>query len=193
MAVTRYDLRKSFEEGEANAIGAEQVRADLLPPEAAANLRMLLVKYLDQRIRFYTAPQGPDLNKLNADTAEVQHQLWIVVRSSALTKPTPATSLAVSGANDVLNSQGYTQAAWWNRIPVSAWGFVTTIAICCNLLLGYSKHAGSGRHYLIVLPLLISISFLLIADIDSPRGGLIRIHTRNLESLYQSTHAPLGR
>ena len=38
-------LRKSFEEGEANAIGAEQVRADLLPPEAAANLRMLLVKY----------------------------------------------------------------------------------------------------------------------------------------------------
>jgi hypothetical protein len=24
---------------------------------------------------------------------------------------------AVPDVNDVLNSQGYTQAAWWNRIP----------------------------------------------------------------------------
>jgi hypothetical protein len=83
MAVTRGHLRKALEEGEANAIGTEQVRADLLPPEDAANLRMLLVKYLEQRILFYTTPKGPELDKLNADTAKVQHQLCIVARSSA--------------------------------------------------------------------------------------------------------------
>src|SRR5271169_3290716 len=32
MAVSRYDQRKSCEEAEANAIGTEYVRADLLPP-----------------------------------------------------------------------------------------------------------------------------------------------------------------
>ena len=31
MATGRYDLRKSYEEAEANAIGTEYVRADLLP------------------------------------------------------------------------------------------------------------------------------------------------------------------
>jgi hypothetical protein len=43
--------------------------------------------------------------------------------------------------NDVLNSQGYTQAAWWNRIPIAAWVLMAVIAICCNLMVGY----GAGR------------------------------------------------
>jgi len=37
-----------------------------------------------------------------------------------------------------------------------------------------------------VLPLIASISFFLIADIDSPRGGAIRVRPQNLEALAQS-------
>jgi hypothetical protein len=37
-----------------------------------------------------------------------------------------------------------------------------------------------------VLPLLISISFLLIADMDSPEQGLIRVNPVNLQSLAAS-------
>ena len=33
---------------------------------------------------------------------------------------------------------------------------------------------------LFVLPLVVSISFLLIADIDSPRGGVIHVNPQNL-------------
>jgi hypothetical protein len=33
------------------------------------------------------------------------------------------------------------------------------------------------------LPLVVAISFMLIADIDSPRGGLIRVQPQNLQSL----------
>ena len=33
-------------------------------------------------------------------------------------------ALVAKGMNDVLNAQGYTQAAWWNRIPVAAWGLM---------------------------------------------------------------------
>ena len=39
---------------------------------------------------------------------------------------------------------------------------------------------------LLVLPLVVSISFLLIADIDSPRGGFIHVAPQNLLSLSQS-------
>jgi hypothetical protein len=34
-----------------------------------------------------------------------------------------------------------------------------------------------------VLPLATSVSFFLIADIDSPRGGVIRVQPENLISL----------
>src|SRR5271156_5798392 len=53
MAVSRYDLRKNYEEAEANAIGTEYLRLDFLAPADAVQARGLLVKYLDQRIEFY--------------------------------------------------------------------------------------------------------------------------------------------
>ncbi|MBV8794983.1 MAG: hypothetical protein JO136_08590, partial [Hyphomicrobiales bacterium] len=39
MAVSRYDQRKNLEEAEANAIGTEYVRTDLMPETAAAGTR----------------------------------------------------------------------------------------------------------------------------------------------------------
>ena len=39
MAISRYDLRKTYEEAEANAIGTEYVRVDLLPAADAASIR----------------------------------------------------------------------------------------------------------------------------------------------------------
>jgi hypothetical protein len=89
--------------------------------------------------------------------------------------------------NDVLNSQGYTQAALWNRIPLAAWGLMAAIAICANLLVGYgARRAEAERTLMLVLPFVVSISFLLIADIDSPRGGVILVKPQNLVSLAES-------
>lgn len=189
MAVTRYDLRKTYEEAEANAIGTEYVRADLLPANDAASVRELLRNYLDQRILFYqTRDQHQQIDSISADTARLQAALWSVILPAANTQPTPAVALAVSAMNDVLNSQKRTQGAWWNRIPVAAWGLMGVIAIACNVMLGYSEHRRRAVR-LLVLPVIISISLLLIADIDSPRGGLIRVVPENLISLAQSIKA----
>lgn len=185
MAVSRYDQRKNYEEAEANAIGTEYVRADLLPTGDAARVRELLKKYLDQRVLFYTTRDHQKLAKINADTAETQNQLWSAVLPGAAANPTPPLALVVSGMNDVLNSQGYTQAAWWNRIPVAAWVLMAAIAVCCNLLLGYGARRSEWRIFLI-LPVAVSIAFFLISDIDSPRGGAIRVVPQNLVSLSQS-------
>jgi hypothetical protein len=69
--------------------------------------------------------------------------------------------------NDVLNSQGYTQAAWFNRIPVEPFFVLTELmAIACNVLPTY-RLVGAKPAALLVSPLITSISFYLIADIDS--------------------------
>src|SRR5438046_10155199 len=137
MAISRYDQRKNYEEAEANAIGTEYSRADLLPAGDAAKVRQLLKKYVDERILFYTTRSQGRLAKINSDTAELQNELWAAIRPAAAANPTsPVVALAVSGMNDVLNSQGYTQAAWWNRIPGTAWGMMSAIAGAGNVLFG---------------------------------------------------------
>jgi hypothetical protein len=189
MAISRYDQRKNYEEEEANAIGTEYVRADFLPADEAAKLRVLLRNYLDQRILFYGTRDARQLRQLDASTARLQNELWVTAQAPAAAKPTPVIALVVSGMNDVLNSQGYTLAAWRNRIPIAAWSLMFAIAVFCNLLVGFgARRPQTETALFFVLPLVVSISFLLIADIDSPRAGVIRVVPHNLISLSQSLH-----
>ena len=192
MAIARYDQRKNYEEAEANAIGTEYVRADLLPPADAMKVRALIKSYLDQRVLFYTTRDEQQLRQIDARTAQLQKELWSAVLPPAEAQPNAdVVALAVSGMNDVLNAQGYTQAAWWNRIPVAAWCLMAAMAICSNLLVGFgAQNARAERILHLVLPLVVSISFLLIADIDSPRGGVILVNPQNLLSLAESLRAP---
>jgi hypothetical protein len=190
MAISRYDQRKNLEEAEANAIGTEFLRADVLPPADAAKVRALLKSYLDERVLFYNSRDRAQVNQVNAATSQLQNDLWVAVRGPAQAQPNPISALAVWGMNDVLNSQGYTQAAWWNRIPAAAWVLMGAISICSNILIGFYAYHLRGKGLLaLVLPLVLSISFLLISDIDSPRGGIIRVRPQNLLSLAQSLPA----
>jgi hypothetical protein len=156
MAVSRYDQRKHYEELEASAIGTEHLRADLLPAAEASQVRTLLKSYLDERIR-------------------------------ATALPNPVMALAVAGMNDVANAAGSAQAAWRTRIPNGAWILMALIAILSNLVIGYGA---LQRDFLsippLVLPLVVSISLLLIADLDSPHGGVIQVVPHNLLSLADS-------
>jgi len=185
MAIARYDQRKNYEEEEANAIGTEFLRADLLPGNDGARVHDLLRKYLDQRIAFYEIRDTSQLAQINRDTAQLQSELWSVVRADVAGQPTPALALVASGMNDVLNSQGYTQAAWWNRIPLAAWILMGVIAIFSSLLIGNNSHKTRGPLFFI-LPLVVSVAFFLISDLDSPRGGLIYVRPQNLRSLSES-------
>jgi hypothetical protein len=183
MAVSRYDQRKNLEEAEANAIGTEYLRADLLPAEDAAHVRGLLRKYIEQRISYYRATDPHLIQEIDAASAKLQAELWSAAAIVAKTQPTPPIALAIGGMNDVINSQGYTQAAWWNRIPLTAWVLMALIAVSCNFLLGYGERRATWL--LFILPVIVSISFFLIADIDSPRAGMIRVLPQNLLAQQQ--------
>jgi hypothetical protein len=189
MADARYDQRKYFEEQEANAIGTEYVRTSLLPTADAARVRILLRRYLDQRILYYKIRDGQQLREINARTAQLQTEMWSAVATPAAAQPTPVGALILAGMNDVLNSQGYTQFAWQNRVPRAAWILVVMIAIFCNFLVGYVAHGRTFSLFLI-LPIALAVSLFLIADIGSPRGGFIHLYPQNLEILPESLGSP---
>ena len=186
MASTRYDQRKNLEEAEANAIGTEYLRADLLDVPERDTVRAQLVRYVEQRIRYYAAPQD-DVAGINAETTRLQNAMWSTVSAAAKRRPDPVMALVAAGMNDVINSQGYAQAAWWNRIPISAVILMAAIAVGCNLLVGYGSPSVSPRSPLLaVLPLLVALALSLIADIDTPRHGVIHVAPNNLTTLLES-------
>lgn len=184
MAIDRHDQREIFEEGEANAIGTEFLRADLLPPKASAVTKDLLLQYVDQRILFYSKQSPEKIQEIRSKTDQLQADLWNEILPVVRKQDTPSIALVASGMNDVLNSQGYVQAAWWNRIPLTAWALMAAIAICANLLVGFgARNFERNMGLFMIFPFVVSVSFFLIADIDSPRGGVIRIEARNLIAL----------
>ncbi|WP_255538611.1 hypothetical protein [Polynucleobacter sp. Tro8-14-1] len=184
MAINRHDQRELFEEGEANAIGTEFLRADLLLPKAAAATKDLLLQYTDQRILFYSKQSPEKIEEIRSKTDQLQTALWNEILPTVRTQHTASIALVAAGMNDVLNSQGYVQAAWWNRIPLTAWALMAAIAICANLLVGFgARNFEKNVGLFMIFPFVISVSFFLIADIDSPRGGVIRIEARNLVAL----------
>jgi hypothetical protein len=189
--VGRYDQRKNYEEEEANAIGTEYLRADLLPASEAAAIRSDLAPYLELRIEFYQTRDTQRVEQINAATADLQGKLWAAAKGGAITQPNPVSALAVAGMNDVINTQGYTQAAWWNRIPLAAWILMIVVGLFSNILVGYGVvNAKAKNRFLLIIPMTISLSFMLIADIDSPRNGIIRVAPQNLISTAQSLPKP---
>ena len=137
MATSRYDQRKNYKEAEANAIGTEFLRAQILPQADASKVQSLLKRYLEQRILFYEGQDRAEVQEIDSRTSELQEQMWAAILPATQSQPTPMTALVVEGMNDVLNSQGYTQSAFWYRIPVAAWELMLAIALVCNLLMGY--------------------------------------------------------
>jgi hypothetical protein len=191
MAIGRYEQRKNYEEAEANAIGTQYLRAQLLPASDATTVRSLLKGYADERVSYYEARDALQLKRIEIRTSRLRDELWAAVMRAATTDQPAIASLVIAGMNDVLNSQGFTEASWWNRIPTSAWILMVSIAVLSHLLVGYGAQSAQSKSPLrTVLPLVVSIAFLLIADIDSPRSGIIRVQPRNLIMLVESMNAP---
>jgi hypothetical protein len=87
--------------------------------------------------------------------------------------------------NDVLNSELHTASAWRFHVPAAAWLLMLSIAIAGNLVLGLSEKRRSAAT-IAMLPVIVSIPFFLIADVDSPRAGVIRVAPVNLIAQAQS-------
>jgi hypothetical protein len=181
MAIYRYQQRQTCEDAEANAIETEYIRGDFLAAADATRFRGLLTNYLDLRILFYTTRDEQRLHQINLGTAKLERELLEAIHACTGTLPPPFAILVASGMNDVLKSQGDTQAAWSNRIPFEAWGLMTLIAVCCNALAGFAAPRSHPEGLLmLVLPIVLSIAFYLIADVDNPRSGLILMQPQNL-------------
>jgi Protein of unknown function (DUF4239) len=190
MALARYDARKQLVLAEANAIGTAFLRAQLLPPPDDKEITNLLRQYVDVRLEFY----GADLDEVKVreeseKTERLHQQIWShAIDLSAKDERSGAVRLFIESINEVMDFHEKRLTAMRDHVPETVFLTLYMVAAVGLGFVGYSRGFSGRRHFLVtlILAILISTVITLIADLDRPRRGLIKVSQQSMLDLRQS-------
>jgi hypothetical protein len=188
LAASRFDTRKDLVLEEANAIGTTYLRAAMLP-EGRDEIRSLLRQYVEIR----TDLSRTTVDEVRRRSEELQNQVWDHATVVARRNPNPLVALFVASLNETIDVHGKrVHAITQNRIPAAIWGALYLVSVLALASMGY--HAGVvGRHRpLAVFAVAIAFSAVLglIADLDRPGEGLLRVSQQAMVDLRASMTEP---
>jgi hypothetical protein len=186
MAASRFDTRRGLVLDEANAIGTTYLRAALLPEPHRTEIRTLLRDYVDLRLE---AVQPGMSVPARERSEELQSRLWAQAVVVAEKQPTPITGLFIQSLNEVidLHAKRVTMGLR-NRIPLTIWVALYSTAILAMAGVGYYSGLSSTTRSLATLALAIAFSGILclIADLDRPQEGLLKVSQQAMVDLRKS-------
>jgi hypothetical protein len=186
LAASRFDGRKALVLEEANAIGTTWLRAGMLP-ERQAEIRGLLREYVDVRLE---AVQTGDAAGGVRRSEGLQGQIWAHATAVATAHPDSIiVGLFVQSLNETIDLHAKRIAAGLrNRIPQIVWFTLFGIAALSLAAMGY--HAGlvgpTRSFAVLVVAFAFSAVMVLIADLDRPQQGTLRVSQQALIDLRQS-------
>jgi hypothetical protein len=189
LSVPRYDERRQLVIDEANAIGTTYLRAGTLPEPYRKNVERLLREYVDVRLDIRDV--GMDVTRLQAGIArskQLQNELWENVIALSQTERSAVLVAFMNSLNEVIDLDAKRLAAMENRVPRTVWFLIFSVALFATFMRGMTqKH----RFWmtLVLSPLMIALVVALIADLDSPRSGLIRVDQRPMLRLKADVQA----
>jgi len=187
MAGSRFDARKQLLLDEVNGIGTAFLRADFLPSPQRTETRMLFRKYVDIRVELVQHPEK--LPQALVDSVALHDQLWSQVTDlSEQYKDSVLFGLYTQALNDVidLHTKRVTVALQY-RIPSSIWLALHFLTILAMAAVGYHFGiSGSGNYWIsLLLAFAFSAIILLIADLDRPLEGLLKVNQKPMIELQQ--------
>ena len=189
MALPNYNLRKHLVIDEANAIGTTYLRAQMLPEPARGKILGLLREYVEARMEFAKAGLNErDLEASFGHAKRLQNEIWRQSVEAGQQSNTALVAVFVPSLNELIDLSEKRTAALEMRMPRAIWGMLALISILTCLLVGYSMRRRFSL-MMLVSPLMIAIVLGLIADLDSPRSGLIRVGQQSMERLQMDLKA----
>lgn len=185
LAATRFDTRRQVLLEEANAIGTTYLRAAMLP-ERGEEIRTLLRDYVDTRLN---AVQSGNVAASVKKSEQLQEQLW--EQAVVLGNDNPKSivvGLFVQSLNEVIDLHTERLTALRNRIPAPIWIGLLAIAVLSLAAMGYYTGLSRSRRSLTELAVAFTFAGVigLIADLDRPQQGLLRVSQQAMIDLRQS-------
>jgi hypothetical protein len=183
LAASRFVERRSLLEEEAISIGTTYLRAGTLPQPYRDHSRQLLREYVDTRLEL--ADTGDDASRFNEAlrrARRLQEDLWLDAATVAQNDRTAITAVYVNSLNETIDLHEKRVAALENRVPQAVWLLIISTSLIAVFTRGSTLTARFWLS-LILLPTTIALVVALIADLDTPGGGLIRLDQRAMQRL----------
>lgn len=177
LAAPRFADRRLLLIEEANAIGTTYLRAGTLPSYYRDQARDLLRKYVDASLDLdnvavdYVAKQAIECSE------QIQHQLWNGVAELTKNDRSAVAALYLSSLNQTIDLHEQRLSATENRIPLPVWALIFLVAGIAVFTRGLTLATRFWPAILLV-PVTIALVVALIADLDTPGTGLIRLDQR---------------
>ena len=192
-AATRHEARRGILLDEVNAIRTTYLRTGFLPEPHRTTIRRLLREYVDIRL---AAVEDGDLKGGIERSEELHGRLWSQVVAVAEKDPHSITiGLFIQSVNELIDLHAKrVSAVRRSRIPVTIWGALFAVSLLSLGTMGY--HSGLSRTRRSPASLAVVVSFAvtiwLIADLDRPQEGLIRVSQQPMIDLRNSIAEPGG-
>lgn len=192
MATARHDARNRAVLDDVIAIRSADLRAQVLPEPERNEVRGLLREYVDVRITAALVPG--ELTHALLRTDELQDQLW--ARATALSQQADATPAvesfmqALIAVFDMHSVRVTTDVG--DRIPGTIWIGLYAITVLAMAITGYRVGIGGRRSFIatLILALAFSVVIALIADLDRPQDGFIKVSQQAMLDLQTRLHHP---
>jgi hypothetical protein len=191
LAAARYEARRQVILEEANAIGTTYLRAALLPQPEQSETRRLLREYLEVRIN---GVRPEIVQQAVSESAGLHTRLWAQAVAAGTKDPRSIpTGLFIQSLNELIDVHSKrTLIGVWNRIPGALWGVLMFIAVLAMAQLGYLEGLTGPRRSPVALALVLTLAavIFLIADLDRPHEGLLRVGQQSMLDLRESLREP---
>jgi hypothetical protein len=190
LAAARFDTRRQVILDEANAIGTTYLRAGMLP-ERREEIQTLLRNYVNTRLE---AVRPGNIAEGIRQSENIQNGLW--THATAVGEKNPnsiVVGLFVQSLNEMIDLHAKrVQAGLRSRIPGAIWVGLFAVAAFSLATMGYHAGMVSTRRSLATLAVAFTFSVVieLIADLDRPQEGVLRVSQHALLDLQKSMNAP---
>lgn len=190
LAAARFDSRRQVLLDEANAIGTTYLRAGMLP-ERGEELRRLLRQYVSTRLE---AVQSGKLAEGIQRSEMIQQQVWTEAETVAQKNPNSiVVGLFVQTLNEMIDLHAKRlQAGLRSRIPGAIWLGLFAVAALSLATMGYHAGLSGTRRSLAIVAVAVTFSVVieLIADLDRPTEGILRVGQQALLDVQRSMNPP---
>jgi hypothetical protein len=196
LAESRHDERRDIVLAEANALGTAWLRAGQVGGEGGERLQRLLEDYTRLRIEAVRDIRTrADADRVNAETARFQAEMWEIATGIARGTPTSPVALMVASLNETFAAARSSRRAFSSGVPITVLRLLLWTAIITVGAMGYSFGAGGSRQTAMTLLMLVlwSSTMTLIIDVNRPRQGTVTVSPAPLEWTLEGFGTPAVR
>ncbi len=193
LAVSRYEDRRAAIVAEANAIGTTYLRAQTLPEPIRGRSLALLTTYTETAVQLSDhIPGSAEEVAAGAEEDRLQRQLWALGGQALGAAPTAsAPRLYIETLNEMIDAQAVRTAALNNQVPIAVLILeVLGASLALGLLGAYLAIIGRGVIAVALASFLVAFLLFVIADLDRPTRGLIRVPDAAMRSQLASERLP---